>query len=53
MARPAGSCYTYVAGGAHFGATRDEEVVLQITSCEGSTAIHYVNPAGDPRTSKK
>jgi quercetin dioxygenase-like cupin family protein len=52
MARPAGSFYTYVAGEAHFGATRGEEVVLQITSCEGSTAIKYVNPADDPRTNK-
>jgi quercetin dioxygenase-like cupin family protein len=53
MARPAGSFYTYVPGTPHFGATRDEEVVLQITSCEGSTAIKYVNPADDPRTNKK
>jgi quercetin dioxygenase-like cupin family protein len=53
MARPAGSFYTYVAGETHFGATRGEEVVLQITSCEGSTALKYVNPADDPRTIKK
>jgi quercetin dioxygenase-like cupin family protein len=53
MARPAGSFYTHAAGAPHFGATRDEEVVLQIASCEGSTTLTYVNPADDPRTTKK
>lgn len=53
MARPTGSYYTYVPGKAHFGATRGEEVVLQITSCEGASAIHYVNPSDDPRTPRK
>ena len=53
MARPAGSFYTHPAGAPHFGATRDEEVVLQIASSEGSTSLKYVNPADDPRTNKK
>ena len=53
MARPAGSFYTHPAGAPHFGATRDEEVVLQIASWEGSTFLKYVNPADDPRTNKK
>jgi quercetin dioxygenase-like cupin family protein len=53
MARPAGSFYTHAAGAPHFGATRDEEVVLQIASWEGSTSLKYVNPADDPRTNKK
>ena len=53
MARPAGSFYTHPAGTPHFGATRDEEVVLQIASCEGSTALKYVDPTDDPRTNKK
>jgi quercetin dioxygenase-like cupin family protein len=53
MARPAGSFYTHPAGAPHFGATRGEEVVLQIASCEGGTSIKYVNPADDPRTNKK
>ncbi|MGE5715902.1 MAG: cupin domain-containing protein [Acidobacteriota bacterium] len=53
MARPAGSFYAYVAGETHFGATKGEEVVLQITSSEGSTALKYVNPADDPRTNQK
>ena len=53
MARPGGSFYTHPAGAPHFGATRDEEVVLQIASWEGSTFLKYVNPADDPRTNKK
>jgi hypothetical protein len=53
MARPAGSYYTWVGGLPHFGATKDEEVVLQISSCDGPTAIRYVDPADDPRLNKK
>jgi quercetin dioxygenase-like cupin family protein len=53
MARPAGSFYTHAAGAPHFGATKGEEVVLQIASCEGSTSLTYVNPADDPRPKAK
>jgi len=44
---PPGSFYTEPPGSNHFGMTKDEAVVLQITGM-GPTSTTYVNPEDDP-----
>ena len=46
-ALPAGSFYTEPADVPHFGTTRSEEAVIQITGY-GPSSTTYVNPADDP-----
>jgi quercetin dioxygenase-like cupin family protein len=45
---PAGSVFNEPAHKPHFAATREEEVILQVTGV-GPTATQYVNAAEDPR----
>lgn len=47
-ALPAGSFYTEPANVAHYVATKDEPVVVQINGA-GATAVNYVDPAHAPR----
>lgn len=47
----AGSVYTEPAKVAHFGATRSEEAIVQV-SAVGPSAIDYLDPADDPGKKK-
>jgi quercetin dioxygenase-like cupin family protein len=44
---PAGSFYTEPPGGEHFGMTKGEETVIEITGY-GPTSTTYVDPKNDP-----